>query len=169
MTTLILFAILELVKRIASAILYPFIYPFRSRLRTDRVLWPEYLYYPKPALGLFWLFLDDSIRMETKEDCANQTEKYPALVNALGWTWLKCYWWSAIRNSMVNLNNFLAWELGVHICDSKKPEGKNFIIKRIFTNGERPYCEFWILGRRNQIGWIKRGRFEIDVMKKVGG
>ena len=43
----------------------------------------------------------------------------------------------------------------------------NFYILRTFTNGNRPYSEFYLFGRFNQFGWISCGRFEIDVMKKA--
>jgi len=42
---------------------------------------------------------------------------------------------------------------------------RNFYKVRKFNNGTRPYCEFYLFGRWNQVGWITGGRFEIDIMK----
>lgn len=83
--------------------------------------------------------------------------------------WLKdfllSYWWSAIRNSCPNWNNWCAFKLGEMV--SEEPHtAKNFYVTRTFASGgKRPYCEFYLFGRWNQVGWIKKGRFEIDVMK----
>ncbi len=175
MLHLIVYLLLEPVKRILSALLYPAVYPFRTRLRNFHVkVWPGYLYEPARGLHSFllWLFLDDSIRMETGEDCANQNTKYPSWVLALNYRWLRCYWWSAIRNSFVNWNNLNAYCLGEFVSEKfllGAPGGKNFYITRKFTNGTRPYAEFYIAGRWNQVGWLKgSSRFEIDIMKKRG-
>ena len=45
----------------------------------------------------------------------------------------------------------------------------NFYILRTFTNGNRPYSEFYLFGRFNHVGWLSgtSPRFEIDVMKKA--
>ena len=164
MINLSAFLLLEPVKRVVSALLYPLAYALRRQLRTGKVMRPEYLY--EPAFFPLWLLLDDSIRMETGEDRANQPGKYPAWVNALGWNWLKCYWWSAIRNSCVNWNNYAAYRLGRFLHEEDHAGKRNFYIIRTYEGGRRPYCEFWLLGRWNQVGWITGGRFEIDVMKR---
>lgn len=171
MVHLIIYLLLEPPKRLLSAVLYLVVYPFRAELRNFHVkVWPGYLY--EPVAFFPWLFLDDSIRMETGEDCARQDSKYPAFVLSLGYTWLRCYWWSAIRNSFVNWNNLNAYCLGEFVSEKfllGVPGSKNFYITRTFTNGTRPYAEFYIAGRWNQVGWLKgSSRFEIDVMKKRG-
>lgn len=169
MLHLIAYLLLEPVKRVLSAVLYPAVYPFRNKLRNFHVkVWPSYLYEPARGLHSFllWLFLDDSIRMETGEDCARQDSKYPAFVLKLGWPWLRCYWWSAIRNSFVNWNNLNAYCLGEFVSEEPHTGKRNFYIFRTFTNGVRPYSEFYVAGRWNQVGWIKCGRFEIDIMKE---
>ena len=166
MACLIFFLLLEPVKRVLSAVFYiPLAFPFRGCLRDKRiVLWANYLYLP--AFWPLWLMLDDSIRMETGEDCAKQTAKYPSWVLACGWTWLRCYWWSAIRNSFVNFNNYAAYRLGRFLHEESHAGKRNFYIIRTYEGGKRPYCEFWLFGRWNQVGWITGGRFEIDVMKR---
>lgn len=53
----------------------------------------------------------------------------------------------------------------------KRKAGKrNFYIIRTYEGGRRPYCEFWLFGRWNQVGWLngKSPRFEIDLLKKRG-
>ena len=163
----ILYLLLEPVKRILSALIYlPLIYPLRRVLRRETILRPEYLY--APAFFPLWLFLDDSIRMETGEDRANQPGKYPAWINGLGWTWLKCYWWSAIRNSCVNWNNYAAMKLGRFLSEEDHAGKRNFYVMRTYERGRRPYCEFWLFGRWNQAGWLNglSPRFEIDLMKR---
>lgn len=169
MEHIILFLLLEPVKRVISALLYPVAYALRRQLRTDKVMRPEYLY--EPTFFPLWLMLDDSIRMETGEDCARQDNKYPAWVLSLGWKWLRCYWWSALRNSCVNWNNYCAYKLGDYrYALAHYGSDRNFYKVRQYTNGVRPYCEFWIFGRWNQIGWLngKSPRFEIDLLKKRG-
>lgn len=76
------------------------------------------------------------------------------------------WWFCSVRNSMQNFNNYCAYTLGEYEADIDEIAGRrDFIIRRKFKGGIRPYCEFWFLGRWNQIGWIKGGRFEIDIMK----
>lgn len=164
MPHLLAYLLLEPVKRVASALLYPLAYALRRKLRTSEVMRPEYLY--RPTFAPLWLLLDDSIQMETGEECARQENKYPAWVLACGWLWLRCYWWSAIRNSFVNWNNYAAYRLGRFLHEDDHAGKRNFYIIRTYEGGKRPYCEFWLFGRWNQVGWISGGRFEIDVMKR---
>ena len=162
MTHLLLYLLLEPIKRVLSALLYPFVYPFRGMVRSDRTMHPEYLYEPKNWVCVIpWLFLDDSIFIETKKECAKQETKYPSWIAKRG-DFIRSYWWSAIRNSFVNWNNYSAFRLGTYV----KRHG--FMEMREYSNGQkRLYMEFWVFGRWNQIGWLSgTPRFEIDIMKK---
>ena len=166
MIHIILYLLLEPIKRILSAVLYPLAYALRRQLRTDKVMRPEYLY--EPTFFPLWLMLDDSIHMETGYDFAASEKKYPAWIwnNGTAGEFLLSYWWSAIRNSFVNWNNYCAFKLGDMVSEEPH-DGKNFYVTRTFASGgKRPYCEFWLFGRWNQVGWITGGRFEIDVMKR---
>lgn len=163
MAYLVLYLILEPVKRVLSALLYPAIYPLRRLLRNEKMLWPEYLY--RTNFWPLWLFLDDSIFMEFNTDFAGRAKYYPAVIWRTGSDFLRSYWWSAIRNSCVNWNNYSALRLGLLLSETPRANPRNFYVTRTFGNGKRPYCEFWIAGRWNQVGWISCGRFEVDVMK----
>ena len=168
MIILILYLLLEPVKRVASALLYPLAYALRRQLRTGKVMRPEYLY--EPTFFPLWLMLDDSIHMETGYDFAASEKKYPAWIwnNGRAGEFLLSYWWSAIRNSFVNWNNLSAYLLGSYVGElSHIGSEKNFYKVRQYTNGVRPYCEFYLFGRWNQVGWLKgTPRFEIDIMKR---
>jgi len=156
-------AIAELVKRVLSALLYPLAYALRFCAREGVILWPEYLFHPDNVL--IWVFLDDSAALEYGKEYANKPKYFPDFIWDTNSDFLKAYWWAAIRNSCVNWNNWRAFKLGT--MTSEEPHtAKNFCVTRTFSSGgKRPYCEFWLFGKWNQIGWIKRGRFEIDVMK----
>jgi len=170
---LIIYLLLEPLKRVLSALLYPAIYLLRGVVRdTESVTWKGYLYTPEKCLGAFlaWLMLDDSIHMETGYDFAASEKKYPAWIwnNGKAGEFLLSYWWSAIRNSFVNWNNLSAYLLGSYVGElSHTGSEKNFYKVRLYTNGVRPYCEFYLFGRWNQVGWLKgTPRFEIDIMKR---
>ena len=47
---LALFMVLEPIKRVASALLYPLAYALRRQLRTGEVMRPDYLYRPPHSL-----------------------------------------------------------------------------------------------------------------------
>lgn len=165
MTHLLAYLLLEPAKRVLSALLYPLAYALRRWLRCAKMISPGFLYHT-PFWPL-WLFLDDSIFMEQGREYDDKEKRYPAVL----WRWhndfLLSYWWSAIRNSCVNWNNYSAYHLGSLVSEiSHHGADKNFYKVRQFANGVRPYCEFWIAGRWNQAGWISCGRFEIDIMKK---
>jgi len=171
-----LFILSEAVERVAALLLYPLAYALRRRVRTAEVLWPTFLY--KPRFFLLWLLLDDSIEMETDKEYAGHFKFCPAWVWNTGSDFLRSYWWSAVRNACVNWNNYSAWKLGAFIEVVKScgevsfqtlrnyKRGYRFEYRR-FTGGVRPYCEFYIFGRWNQLGWLNgsAARFEIDIMK----
>ena len=160
---LIFHLLLEPVKRVASAVLYPLAYALRFHAREGSILWPGYLFHPDRVW--VWVFLDDSVFMEFKKEYADKPKYYPAFIWNTGSNFIRAYWWSAIRNSCVNLNNYLAFKLGEMVSEEPH-DGKNFYVTRTFASGgKRPYCEFYLFGRWNQVGWIKKGRFEVDVMK----
>ena len=162
---LLFFILLEPVKRILSALLYLFIYPFRESVRDMfAVMWLEYLY--RTTFKPLWFFLDDSIEMEQGIEYDDKEKRYPALL----WKWHKdfllSWWWSAIRNSCVNWNNYCAYKLGDYICKNKVCGSVNsFVEMKSFNNGNRLYTEFFIGKFWFQFGVITRGRFEIDVFK----
>jgi hypothetical protein len=159
------YLLLEPVKRVLSAVLYPVAYALRRSVRFHGSMWPEYLYWPR--FTPLWVFLDDSVEMEFWKEYADNPKYYPAWVWASGSDFLRAYWWAAIRNSCVNWNNYSAFRLGSMTAEEGHAGRKNFYITRTFASGaKRPYCEFYLFGRWNQVGWISRGRFEIDVMKR---
>lgn len=166
MLYLIAYLLIEPVKRIASALLYPLAYALRKYACKPFVIWPEYLF--EPRLVPAWLFLDDSILMEFKKEYADNPKYYPAVIWNTNSDFLRAYWWAAIRNSMVNWNNYSAYLTGDFVKAIRRYSiGRSFYEVREFANCTRPYCEVWVFNRRNQVGWIKRGRFEIDVMKII--
>ena len=166
MTHLILYLVLEPVKRVLSAVLYPLAYALRRQLRTGKVMRPDYLY--RPAFAPLWLLLDDSVFIEFGVDYGNREKYFPAFVWASGSDFLKAYWWSAIRNSCVNWNNYAAMKLGRFLSEEDHAGKRNFYVTRTYEHGRRPYCEFWLFGRWNQVGWLKgqSPRFEINLFKR---
>lgn len=169
MIHLLLYLALEPVKRVLSAVLYPVAYAFRRHVRTTDKLWDGYLYQPKRDLRLLlWLFLDDSAAIEFGKEYADNPKYYPSCIWNTGSDFLRAYWWAAIRNSMVNWNNANAFIMGEYTKTvSRRGSERNFYEVREFASGRRrPYCEFDLFGKWNQVGWIKKGRFEIDVMKR---
>jgi len=168
----ILFILAEPIKRILSFFLYPLIYPFRDKLRHDTLhlcLWNDYLYLPK--FKWLWFFLDDSIKMESGHEYSTE----PNRINSY---WFKSefgksYHWSAIRNSCVNWNNYMAYKIGFYIKTLKRWGSiNNFIELRQYDNGKRLYCEFFIGSKFFQFGTLRgnrdtggASRFEIDLFK----
>jgi len=162
----ILFILCEPIKRILSFFLYPFVYPFRNKLRTKEILWKEYLYRPTKGLTFFYWFLDDSIFMEQGKEYDDKAKRYPDWIWELHKDWLLSWWWSGCRNSCVNFGNYQAFKLGDFITKFRKfGNDNNFVEMKHFENGKRLYTEFFLFGRWNQFGWITRGRFEIDLFK----
>jgi hypothetical protein len=163
---LLTYACLEPLRRITSALLYPFVYPLKSLLRDRVILWPDYLYEPSPLWPL-WLLLDDSVLLEFGKEYGDRAKYYPGWIWAAGSDFLKAYWWAAIRNSCVNWRNLDAYLLGGYQGELRRVgSGRNFYCVRQFKHGKRPYCEFWTFGRRNQIGFVRGGKFEIDILKR---
>ena len=160
---LLIFICLEPIKRCLSLALYPLIYPFRAKLRTDEILWATYLF--KPKVKLLWFILNDSEKMKYGVEYANQDKYYPTLFWVNG-EFLRSYYFNAIRNSFVNWNNWVAFKLGRKVkCLKRYGSINNFIELRQFTNGKRLYCEFYLGSKWQQFGWISCGRFEIDLLK----
>ena len=173
----ILFILAEPIKRILSFFLYPLIYPFRDKLRHDTLhlcLWNDYLYLPK--FKWLWFFLDDSIKMESGHEYSTE----PNRINSY---WFKSefgksYHWSAIRNSFVNWNNWVAFKLGKFdkVLNSwgeisfqklkKKRKGYRLELRQ-YAGGNRLYLEVYLFNRWNQVGTLsgQAPRFEIDIMK----
>ena len=171
---ILVYLLLEPVKRVVSALLYPLAYALRRQLRTGEVMRPDYLY--RPAFAPLWLLLDDSIEMEQGKDYDDKAKRYPTILWRCHNDFILAYWWSAIRNSCVNWNNYAAYRLGsfqqveaafgaASFADIRARRAGWRVERRRFSGGVRLYCEFYLLRRWNQIGWITGGRFEIDVMK----
>jgi len=59
-------------------------------------------------------------------------------------------------------------KLGRFLSEEPHDGKRNFYVTRTYEHARRPYCEFWLFGRWNQVGWLKgqSPRFEIDVMKR---
>lgn len=181
---IIFFLILEPIKRILSPVIYPISYIFRDRMTTKHVLFNGYLYQYKPAWFLLWLFENDSERFSYKYGIPTAEKYYPIwlfryceqLDNPIK-RFLLAYWFNAIRNSMVNFNNFMAYKAGQLLGISESfGEGSFELLRqkkkgyrleyRKFSNGKiLPYLEFYLFGKWFQFGWIKNGRFEIDLWK----
>ncbi len=172
MTALALELLLEPLRRIASAVIYPLAYALRGKLRNPvRVVWPGFLC--EPARGEFeytlWLFLDDSVFLGQGLEYDNEEGKYPASIWKKQKAWLLAYWWAAIRNSMVNARNLAAFKLGAFkTVIWHFGSGTNFCEKRLYANGTRLYMESTLFGRHTQIGWLKgtSPRFEAKFFQK---
>lgn len=178
---LLAYAMLEPVKRILSPFIYPVAWLFRGRLRARdkerprmwEKWWEPYLF--RPTFTPLWLFLDDSLMFSQGKEYDDKEKRYP------GWIWrsqspfLKAWWWAGIRNSMVNWNNLVAHNVGFHVSSipATRPATGGFYEVHIYSTGKRrPYWEFWLFGRWNQVGWLRgnaaingASRFEIDIMK----
>lgn len=187
---LLIFTFLSLIKSILSLFIYPIAYIFRDIMTTKQVLFNGYLYQYKPAWFLLWLFENDSERFDYLYGIPIGEKYYPKwLYNAcykLDTWWkrfLMAYWFNGIRNSMVNFNNYMMmitgeycgyeWYIGCEGWEKLKQQKKGFRLeKRIFWSGyrrkfcKRLYLEFYLFKRWYQFGWLKRGRFEIDLWKK---
>jgi hypothetical protein len=165
-----LYLLLEPVKRVLSAVLYPVAYALRRVARdTSKVMRPEYLYSPRPFMMALWFLLDDSIHMEQGREYDDSAKRYPATLWRAHNDFLLAYWWSAIRNSCVNWNNWAAMRLGAYKSTIRRwGSARNFYETRQYEHGRRSYMEFWIMGRWFQVGWLKGTscRFEIDLFKK---
>ena len=177
MLHLLAYLLLEPVKRVLSAVLYPVAYALRHKVRYQTLTpidWRDYLRLPLHGYWWpLWLLLDDSVFIEFGVDYGNREKYFPAFVWASGSDFLKAYWWSAIRNSCVNWNNYAAMKLGRFLSEEPHDGKRNFYVTRTYEHARRPYCEFWLFGRWNQIGWLRgnklgngASRFEIDVMKR---
>ena len=162
---LLFFILLEPLKRILSLFLYPLVYVFRDSFRSKEILWKTYLFKKRGFFAHF--FLDDSIFMEQGIEYDDKEKRYPAIL----WKWhndfLLSWWWSGIRNSCVNWNNWIAFKLGHKLqCMKKWGSVNNFIELRLFAHGKkRLYSEFFIGKYWFQFGFISVGRFEIDLFK----
>lgn len=184
--TLLIFLALEPVKRVVSAFIYRLAYTRRERLRNmDKQLRPGLLYAPAAGVLAFmgWLLLDDSLVYSQKREYDNKESRYPV------WLWrratagkaqpedyprpgLLAWWWAAVRNSCVNWNNYVAYQVGAFDkVLARYGSARNFYEVRRYASGDvLPYCEFYIAGRWNQVGFLRgsetgSSRFEIDVMK----
>lgn len=169
MLHLLLYLALEPVKRVLSAVLYPVAYRYAEEIRQTLLqLRPGLLGAPSSVWTAFWwLLLDDSVWCSYGWDFAINDKYYPAWILKRGPAW-RAWWWSAVRNSFVNWNNLNAVLLGNFISEDAHAGKRNFFITRVYANGRRPYCEFWLFGRWNQVGWLSGDapRFEIDIMKR---
>lgn len=151
-----------------------------------------------------WKYLDDSVYIEFGKEYANREKYYPkwlwkiaqflfSLKVKLGGFYLitedlpqflLSWWWASVRNCTVNDGNYDAYTLGKFL-NIKKHYGKSFqqlrkdkkgyaLDIRVFENGERPYLEWYMFGKWNQLGWLNgdtkthngANRFEIDLFKK---
>ena len=88
MKLLALFLLLEPVKRVFSAVLYPLAYALRFHACEGSILWPGYLFHPDRVW--VWVFLDDSAALEFGKDYADKPKYYPAWVDVVGG---ESRWW----------------------------------------------------------------------------
>lgn len=157
---------------------------------TKEILWQGYLYKPKRFWFLLWLFENDSERFDYPFGIPTSSKYYSKwLYNAcykLDTWWkrfLMAYWFNAIRNSMVNFNNYMAYKTGKFIAVKWAKGCVSFSLLRMKKKGyrlenrlffsqydncfkERLYLEFYLFKRWFQFGWLSNGRFEIDLWKK---
>jgi len=190
MILFLFFIFFSLIKSILSILFYPIAYLFRDIMITKQVLYNGYLYQYKRFWFLLWLFENDSERFDYLYGIPTGSGYYPKwLYNScyqLDTKWKRfamAYWFNGIRNSMVNFNNYMMmitgeccgyeWYIGCDSWEKLKQQKKGFRLeKRIFWSGyrqkfcKRLYLEFYLFGRWYQFGWLKRGRFEIDLWKK---
>jgi hypothetical protein len=185
MINLLAYLIIEPVKRILSAVLYPLAYLLRHWLRTDEealrheqassvgvVLWGH-----RPGFGWLWYWLDDSINAEGRlkfgkdiDYCAygNRSDLVEKLPEGKFKEFCRAWYWSAFRNSAINLT----WTLclgdmtGEDIIKGEKP--RNFIVRRHYPGGKsRLYVQFYPWGDfRIKCGWLTNGRFEVQFRRK---
>jgi len=174
----ILYISFSLIKDILAPLIYPIAYLFRHKLRNyDKILWEGYLYEPK--FKPLFFFLNDSEFMTYGVEYANKEGYYPAWI----WKWhnefMLSYHFNAIRNAMVNWNNYSAYKLGKFVKLIKSGGKSDFTILRKdkkgyrwelreYINGNRYYIEFYLFKRWFQVGWLKGNapRFEIDLFKR---
>lgn len=161
---LVLFPMVELVKRVVFVALYPFAYACRKWARAHH--------------GLLWAVLDDTIVADSVNRGAGPleyccygkraplgflTERLPA-----GWftEFLRAFSWGALRNNGINFMTLTERWIGQRTGTvSRKTWGeKSFYEVRQFAGGLRlPYVELWPwAGFRVQCGFISCGRFQVQ-------
>jgi len=186
MITLCLYPLLELAKRLLSPFIYPLAYVLRHWLRTDEealrheqassvgvVLWGH-----RPGWTWLWYWLDDSINAEGRIrwgkdidycDYGNRSRFVEWLPENAFKEFCRAWYWSALRNSAINLT----WTLclgdmtGEDIIKGEKP--RNFIVRRHYPGGKsRLYVQFYPWGdMRFKIGWLSNGRFEMAFRRRT--
>ncbi len=188
----ILTIIIDLITRLISPLLYPVSYIFRKYIRTNEIYVKEYMYKWRKGWFWLWIWLDDSILIEnlnlykTYADYCFSVKKYPVWYYNLfkNNAFMLSYWWAAIRNCVVNLNNYQGYKLGrfIKVIKSWGEESftklyenkKGFRLElREYSSGQRRlYLEFYLFKRWNQMGWLSSkssnacNRFETDILKK---
>ena len=186
MSSLCLYPLLELAKRLLSPFVYPLAYLLRHWLRTDEealrheeassvgvVLWGH-----TRGFGFLHAFLDDSINAEGRirwgkdiDYChyGNRSRFVEWLPESAFKEFARSYYWSALRNSAINLTWTLC--LGDMTGESIEWAGKdprNYVALRHYEGDKsRLYVQFYPWGdMRFKIGWLTNGRFEIQLREK---
>lgn len=178
MTRLALYPLLILAQRLVGLALYPIAYALRHEIRTDEVFMRHeqaatcgvVLWWPRDY-KLLWLLLDDSINAEGKllyqkdiDYChyGNRNDLVEKLPEGKFKEFARAYYWSAVRNSCINLTwlTALGDMTAERIIAGSKP--RNFVAERTYPGGEkRLYVQFYPWGDfRIKCGWLTNGRFE---------
>lgn len=101
---------IKIVGIVLAPIVYPFAYLLRWKLRSRQILYPRYLYRPRNFLCIpLWLFLADAeVLDDTQTEYGDFPKYYPSWIWNSNSDFLKSYFFCAIRNSLVNFNNWFA-------------------------------------------------------------
>jgi hypothetical protein len=118
-------------------------------------------------IKFFWFYLNDSIYLSYNLEYPTEGKYYPAFIWKSNSSFLKSYFFSAIRNSGVNYNNYTAFfSIGKFINVGKHyGDDKNFIEFRQFENKTLPAFNFYLLGKKFFIGYAKSGRMWVELFK----
>ena len=132
-------------------------------------------YYPK-FIFAFWQKTENMKQGYLHFDNIFEALKFGYKIEFTLWFKLKLYmanflmdyWFNGIRNSFVNLNNYLKFKVVGDYVGVIKHWGsnRNWIELRQFTKSKRLAVQFYIFGKRNFIGWGRSGRFWFEVFKK---
>ena len=149
-------------KKIASFIIFPFIYPFRNSIarakHADNDIWAiPFIKHKNKGWKLFvWFFLDDSIYDECgKEYSTNRKNIYWLTHN----DFLNSWYWNGIRNTSCNFSHYIAKGRMIRIIRTYNTKLYSYEVRE-FSKGTYPYLEVYVGKYVLNVGWFHSGKFE---------
>jgi len=172
---ILIFLVLELIKRPRGWVLYPLAYALRYWSRTYKphadTFYRERIYTAprNPIKWFFWIWLDDSVQIEFgKEYCpkANKMSNWVEWLSEGAFKeFARSYYWSCWRNNAIDLSWALCF--GQFTATIGQWWITRTIYYRILRHGNWALSQFqadcW--GWRLQVGWLTNGKFEVEFRK----